>query len=138
MPRAWTAPGSGRKMVGLNHTTWSVESDYDGADAMPAIEAAWAEMQGRPDVEPADRRFVELAVTMGAIPAQYLRYYYFRDEVLAELQARPTTRSEDILAQVPGLLGPLRRAGPAGRAGARPGTLAGWHLRAGAGARCDR
>jgi 6-phospho-beta-glucosidase len=90
------------KMVGLNHTTWSVESDYDGADAMPAIEAAWAGMQGRPDVEPADRRFVELAVTMGAIPAQYLRYYYFRDEVLAELQARPTTRSEDILAQVPG------------------------------------
>ena len=69
---------------------------------MPAIEAAWAEMQGRADVDPADRRFVELAVTMGAIPAQYLRYYYFREEVLAELQAKPTTRSEDILAQVPG------------------------------------
>ena len=90
------------RMVGLNHTTWSVSSDYDGADAMPAIEAAWAEMQGRTDVTPADRRFVELAVTMGAIPAQYLRDYYFRGEVLAELQARPTTRSEDILAEVPG------------------------------------
>jgi 6-phospho-beta-glucosidase len=90
------------RMVGLNHTTWSVSSDYDGADAMPAIEAAWESMQGRTDVAPADRRFVELAVTMGAIPAQYLRYYYFREEVLAELQARPTTRAEDILAQVPG------------------------------------
>ena len=90
------------RMVGLNHTTWSVSSDYDGADAMPAIEAAWAEMQGRTDVTPADRRFVELAVMMGAIPAQYLRDYYFRGEVLAELQARPTTRSEDILAEVPG------------------------------------
>jgi 6-phospho-beta-glucosidase len=90
------------RMVGLNHTTWSVSSDYEGVDAMPVIEAAWAVMQGRPDVTPADRRFVELAVTMGAIPAQYLRDYYFREEVLAELQARPTTRSEDILAEVPG------------------------------------
>jgi 6-phospho-beta-glucosidase len=91
------------RMVGLNHTTWSVASQYDGAaDAMPAIEAAWERMVGRDDVDPHDRRLVELAVTMGAIPAQYLRYYYFRDEVLAELQARPTTRSEDILAQVPG------------------------------------
>jgi 6-phospho-beta-glucosidase len=90
------------RMVGLNHTTWSITSDYDGADAMPVIEAAWAEMQRRADVAPADRRFVELAVTMGAIPAQYLRDYYFRGEVLAELLARPTTRSEDILAEVPG------------------------------------
>jgi 6-phospho-beta-glucosidase len=90
------------RMVGLNHTTWSVSSEYDGADAMPAIEAAWERMQTRTDVSPADRRFVELAVTMGAIPAEYLRYYYYREEILAELQARPTTRAEDILAQVPG------------------------------------
>lgn len=90
------------RMVGLNHTTWSVQSEYDGADdAMPAIRAAWAEMEGRDDVAPADRRFVELAVTMDAIPAQYLRYYYFRGEMLAEMQAKATTRSEDILAQVP-------------------------------------
>jgi 6-phospho-beta-glucosidase len=90
------------RMVGLNHTTWSVSSDYDGADAMPVIEAAWEAMRCRTDVTTADRRFVELAVTMGAIPAQYLRDYYFRGEVLAELQTRPTTRSEDIMAEVPG------------------------------------
>ena len=68
---------------------------------------------GRTDVAPADRRFVELAVTMGAIPAQYLRYYYFRDEVLAELQAK----ADDPLRGHPGrgarLLGALRRAGRA-------------------------
>lgn len=91
------------RMVGLNHTTWSVSSAYDGADdAMPAVREAWQRMRGRADVDPADRRFVELAVLMDAIPAQYLRYYYFFDEVLAELRARPTTRAEDILAQVPG------------------------------------
>ncbi len=90
------------RMVGLNHTTWSIESEYDGAaDAMPAIREAWARMEPRTDVAPADRRFVELAVTMDAIPAQYLRYYYFRGEMLAEMQAKPTTRAQDILAQVP-------------------------------------
>ncbi len=90
------------RMVGLNHTTWSISSEYDGADdAMPAIREAWAAMEQRSDVRPADRRFVELAVAMDAIPAQYLRYYYFRGEMLAEMQAAPTTRSQDILAQVP-------------------------------------
>jgi 6-phospho-beta-glucosidase len=90
------------RMIGLNHTTWSVEASYDGADAMPAIQAAWDGMRNERDVDPHDRRFVELAVTMGAIPAQYLRYFYFHDEILAELQARATTRSEDILSWVPG------------------------------------
>ncbi len=90
------------RMVGLNHTTWSISSRYDGTDdAMPAIREAWAAMDGRADVPAADRRFVELAITMDAIPAQYLRYYYFRGEMLAELQAKPTTRAQDILAQVP-------------------------------------
>ncbi len=90
------------RMVGLNHTTWSISSEYDGADdAMPAIREAWAAMEQRTDVRPADRRFVELAVTMDAIPAQYLRYYYFRGEMLAEMQAAATTRSQDIIAQVP-------------------------------------
>ncbi len=90
------------RMVGLNHTTWSISSEYDGADdAMPAIREAWAAMERRTDVRPADRRFVELAVTMDAIPAQYLRYYYFRGEMLAEMQAAATTRSQDIIAQVP-------------------------------------
>jgi 6-phospho-beta-glucosidase len=90
------------RMIGLNHTTWSVEATYDGADAMPAIHAAWAGMRNEPDVDPNDRRLVELAVTMDAIPASYLRYFYYHDEILAELRAKPTTRSEDILLRVPG------------------------------------
>jgi 6-phospho-beta-glucosidase len=89
------------RMIGLNHTTWSVESSYDGGDAMPAIQGAWEQMLREPVVDPHHRRFVELAVTMGAIPAQYLRYYYYHDEILAELRAKPTTRAEDIVAQVP-------------------------------------
>lgn len=89
------------RMIGLNHTTWSVEATYDGADAMPVIHAAWERMQAEPAVDPHDRRYVELAVTMDAIPAQYLRYYYYHDEMLAELRSKGTTRAEDILSWVP-------------------------------------
>jgi 6-phospho-beta-glucosidase len=89
------------RMIGLNHTTWSVSSDYDGQDAMPVIERAWEGMRDEAGVHPHDRRFVELAVTMGAIPAQYLRYFYFHDEMLEELRAKATTRAEDILSWVP-------------------------------------
>ena len=46
-PPVSTARKISARMVGLNHTTWSVSSDYDGADAMPAIEAAWEGMQRR-------------------------------------------------------------------------------------------
>jgi len=38
---------------------------------------------------------------MGSLPAEYFQYYYFKDEVLAELQAKPTTRAQDIMAAVP-------------------------------------
>jgi 6-phospho-beta-glucosidase len=42
-----------------------------------------------------------LAVTMGSVPSHYFQYYYFEREVLAELQAKPTVRAEDILTWVP-------------------------------------
>jgi 6-phospho-beta-glucosidase len=90
------------RMVGLNHTTWSVEASYDGADPIPLVEQAWGRMRERQDVDPHDHRLVKLAAMMGAIPATYLRYYYFYDEMLAELQAKPTTRAEDILTWAPG------------------------------------
>lgn len=89
------------RMIGLNHLTWAVESAYDGGDAMAAVARAWEGMRSESDVDAHDRRYVELAVTMGAIPSQYLRYHYFHDEMLAELQAKPTTRAEDILSWVP-------------------------------------
>ena len=39
---------------------------------------------------------------MRSVPSDYFQYYYFRDEVLRELQGARTTRAEDILAAVPG------------------------------------
>jgi 6-phospho-beta-glucosidase len=44
---------------------------------------------------------LQLAATMGSLPADYFQYYYFTDEILAELRERPTTRAQDIMASVP-------------------------------------
>ena len=88
-------------MVGLNHGCWSVEHTYRGADAIPAIEAAWERRRDDPALERHDARLLHLAATMGSIPAEYFRYYYFRDEIVAELAARPTTRAQDIMSWAP-------------------------------------
>jgi 6-phospho-beta-glucosidase len=88
-------------MVGLNHGCWSVRHLYDGVDAMPLIEEAWERRKGDPALAGSRRRQLRLAATMGAIPADYFQYYYFVDQVLAEMQAKPTTRAEDILSWAP-------------------------------------
>jgi 6-phospho-beta-glucosidase len=90
-------------MVGLNHACWSVEHAFDGEDLMPHVHAAAEERLGPDSTLPVhEQRILQLAATMDAIPADYFQYYYWRDEVLAEQLAQPTTRAEDILSWVPG------------------------------------
>jgi 6-phospho-beta-glucosidase len=84
--------------VGLNHASWSVRHRYDGQDLLPLL-AAGSE---RRDLKPQTRRMLRLAAVMGALPSEYFQYYYFEDEVLGELRAKPRTRAEDILSWVPG------------------------------------
>jgi 6-phospho-beta-glucosidase len=84
-------------MVGLNHGCWGVEHDYAGQDPLPLLAEAWERRRNDPTLEPRARRQLQLAVAMGAVPADYFEYYYFTGEVLAALRAKPTTRAEDIL-----------------------------------------
>ncbi|OLV18247.1 family 4 glycosyl hydrolase [Deinococcus marmoris] len=84
-------------MLGLNHACWSAEAEYGGQPMIPVL--AQKLEDGLEDDW--TRRWVELAVTMGSLPASYMKYYYFEREMLAELSARPTTRAQDILADVP-------------------------------------
>jgi 6-phospho-beta-glucosidase len=86
--------------VGLNHASWSVRHDYDGEDVMPRLEARWQEVKDDPAFPVPAKRFLHLAVSMRSIPSAYFLNYYFEQEVLAELRAKPTTRAEDILAHV--------------------------------------
>jgi 6-phospho-beta-glucosidase len=68
---------------------------------LPLICAAYESRRDDPAARPHALRLLQLATVMGALPAEYFQYYYFKDEVLAELQAKPTTRAQDIMAAVP-------------------------------------
>jgi 6-phospho-beta-glucosidase len=94
--------GLSTTMVGLNHGCWSVEASYRGEDPFPLFEDAWERRKDDPSLAPDRGRQLQLAVSMGSIPADYFNYYYFRDEILAELRAKKTTRAEDIMSWAPG------------------------------------
>lgn len=89
-------------MVGLNHGCWTIRHLYDGEDLMPKIRAAYEQKRTDPATNKTDRRMMELACAMDSIPAYYFQYYYYKDEVLAEQRAKPTTRAQDIMASAPG------------------------------------
>jgi 6-phospho-beta-glucosidase len=88
-------------MIGLNHGSWSVRHLYDGEDMIPLVQSAYREMRDDPDARRERVRMLALTSIMSAIPADYFKYYYYTDEVLAELQAKGTTRAQDIMASVP-------------------------------------
>lgn len=88
-------------MIGLNHGSWSVRHLYDGTDMIPLVQEAYERKKAEKNSTRHDLRLLELASMMGSIPADYFQYYYFKDEMLAEMQAKPTTRSQDIMAHVP-------------------------------------
>jgi 6-phospho-beta-glucosidase len=86
--------------IGLNHGSWTVRHLYDGQDFMPMLRVAYERFSRTPG-DRDEMRLVELALTMDSLPSSYFQYYYFKDEELAELQAKPTTRAQDIMASVP-------------------------------------
>lgn len=105
-------------MIGLNHGCWSVRHLYDGQDVIPMIQDAYPRVMSHPNISRARKRQVELTCAMGHIPADYFQYYYYRDEIVAEMQAAPRTRAEIILNAVPSYLDHYRE-----QADARQPTL---------------
>jgi len=88
-------------MIGLNHGSWTTRHLYDGDDMLPRIAEAYDRLKDDPTADQHALRLMRLALMMESLPADYFQYYYWKDEVLAELQAKPTTRAQDILASVP-------------------------------------
>ena len=88
-------------MIGLNHGCWSVRHLYDGQDMIPLLRAALDQLRDDPKASRHQLRMLELACTMDSLPADYFQYYYFKEEVLSDLRAKPTTRAQDIMARVP-------------------------------------
>jgi 6-phospho-beta-glucosidase len=87
-------------LVGLNHTGWTVRHLYDGKDVMPLIRDAAERRLTKPSPDLRADRMLALAAAMGALPSSYLYYYYFREEALEEARSAPTTRAQDIMADV--------------------------------------
>jgi 6-phospho-beta-glucosidase len=87
--------------IGLNHGSWSIRHQYQGRDVLPLVREAWERKRDDPKVAPRDKRLLAMTVAMESIPSEYFQYYLFKDQVLAELQAKPTTRAQDIMAAVP-------------------------------------
>ncbi len=89
--------------VGLNHGSWTVRHQYDGQDVLPLLRDGYERLRAdeHADVASEEMRLLELACRMDSLPSSYFQYYYFKDEILAELQQKPTTRAQDIMASVP-------------------------------------
>lgn len=80
-------------MIGLNHGSWSVRHQHAGSDFIAKVRAAWARSQNDPTLSAQDRRLLHMTARFGSVPAQYFKYYYFREEILAELQAASMCRT---------------------------------------------
>ena len=87
--------------IGLNHGSWTVRHLYEGQDFIPLLKNAYDSTRRDPEIPRHELRLIELAYLMDSLPSHYFQYYYFQDEILAELQAKATTRSQDIMANVP-------------------------------------
>lgn len=87
--------------IGLNHGSWTTRHLYEGQDFIAMLREAYPRIKVDYKHDRFVIRQVELALMMDSLPNHYFRYYYFKDEELAELQAKPTTRSQDIMASVP-------------------------------------
>lgn len=86
--------------IGLNHGSWTVKHEVAGKNFIPRLQETYERLQREGKTPRSKLRMIELACTMESLPSEYFQYYYFKDELLAELQAKPTTRSQDIMAHL--------------------------------------
>lgn len=82
--------------AGLNHLGWLRSASVDGVDLLPGLLADDAALDGFEE----GRLFgADLLRLLGAIPNEYLYYYYFARESLAAMTSAGRTRGEVIAEQ---------------------------------------
>ncbi len=82
--------------VGLNHLGWLRGLEYDGRDLLPGLLADAAALGS---FEEGKLFGAEWLRALGALPNEYLHYYYFRRETLASVAAADETRGEFLAHQ---------------------------------------
>ncbi|NJP99278.1 family 4 glycosyl hydrolase [Streptomyces zingiberis] len=82
--------------VGLNHLGWLRRLTVDGRDLLPRLLADRAALESFEE----GRLFgADWLRTLGALPNEYLHYYYFNRETVAALRDAGATRGEVVLEQ---------------------------------------
>jgi 6-phospho-beta-glucosidase len=82
--------------VGLNHLGWLRGLVHDGQDVLPRLLADESALRG---IEEARLFGASWVQALGALPNEYLYYYYFARDALASIRAEPATRGDYLLRQ---------------------------------------
>lgn len=82
--------------IGLNHLGWLRRVIVDGEDRLPALLADDKALSG---LEETDLFGAAWLRSLGAIPNEYLHYYYFNRDAVRKISAREETRGEFLLRQ---------------------------------------
>jgi 6-phospho-beta-glucosidase len=82
--------------VGLNHLGWLRGVVVDGRDRMPELLADAGALES---FEEGKLFGAEWLRTLGALPNEYLHYYYFNREAVASIRQAPATRGEFLREQ---------------------------------------
>ncbi|MGW9629669.1 6-phospho-beta-glucosidase [Agromyces sp. NPDC055520] len=93
--RAATAVGGSRDIdfdyVGLNHLGWLRSMTADGRDLLPGLLASDDTLES---IEEARLMGFDWVRALGALPNEYLYYYYFTREATERIRSAATTRGE--------------------------------------------
>lgn len=85
--------------VGLNHLGWLRRVSFDGVDKLPGLLANDAALT---EIEEARLMGLDWVRALGAIPNEYLYYYYFQREATERIRLSAETRGEFLLGQQSG------------------------------------
>lgn len=92
--------------VGLNHLGWLRSLKVDGVDRLPGLLADDAALSS---IEEARLMGLDWVRALGAIPNEYLYYYYFQREATERLRGGGPTRGEFLHRQQAGFYAQARR-----------------------------
>jgi 6-phospho-beta-glucosidase len=87
--------------LGLNHATWSTRFTIGGEDGVEMMMRAYSRVIEDPAVPDKLKRMFRLAKRYGRLPNEYMQYYYFPEETVAEARAAPRTRAQVIMDELP-------------------------------------
>ncbi|MBC9820216.1 6-phospho-beta-glucosidase [Terrabacter sp. MAHUQ-38] len=82
--------------AGLNHLGWLTGLRLDGRDLLPDLLTDEAALAG---IEEGNLFGTDWLRSLGALPNEYLYYYYFTRDAIAQIAGAPQTRGEYLVAQ---------------------------------------